>query len=329
VTVLEGIDLHPFRIPMRTRFRGVDHREGVLLEGPVGWGEFSPFTEYEPAYAARWLRSAIEAATTAAPAPVRDSVAVNVTVPAVSPDEARRVVTASGCMTAKVKVAEPGQSHEEDMARVEAVRDALGPAGLLRIDANAAWDVDEAAPRLADLARFDLDYAEQPVATLEEMASLRRRVDVRLAVDEPIRLAEDPIAVARLLRPVTAGGIAAADVAIIKVQPLGGIRTAMEVAEACGLPVVVSSALETSVGLGRGLTLAGALPELAGACGLGTLTLLEGDVTTDPLVPVAGALRVRRPAPDPEVLARWTPTKEDHDRILDRLMAAANAGGAM
>ena len=285
-----------YSIPMRTRFRGVTRREGVLVRGRAGWGEFSPFPEYGPAECARWLAAAREAACEGWPAPVRDSIPVNVTIPAVGPERAHAMAKESGCRTAKVKVAERGQSDADDLARVEAVRDAIGPDGRVRIDVNGGWDVDHAARMIRSLDRWELEYVEQPCATLEELARVRRRVDVPVAADESIRRAEDPL-------KVRAAG--AADVAVLKVQPLGGVAAALRVAEACGLPVVVSSAVETSVGLAAGTALAAALPELPYACGLGTLSLLEGDVAEDPLRPVAGEIAVRRPVVDEEALRRW------------------------
>jgi O-succinylbenzoate synthase len=288
--------LRAFAIPMRTKFRGVTVREGALLHGPAGWAEFSPFAEYGPAECARWLACAIEAAVRGWPPPRRDLVPVNVTVPAVGPGEAHAITAASGATTAKVKVAERGQEPAEDIARVEAVRDALGPGGKIRVDANGAWQVDEAELMLRELGRFGLEYAEQPCASLDELARLRRRVDVPLAADESIRRAADP------LRVRAAG---AADIVVIKVQPLGGVRASLRVAEECGLPAVVSSAVETSAGLAAGVALAAALPELGYACGLGTLSLLAGDVAADPLDARAGSLPVRRPEVDPKRLARW------------------------
>ncbi|HEX3706173.1 MAG TPA: o-succinylbenzoate synthase [Mycobacteriales bacterium] len=287
---------HVFDIPMRVRFRGQEHRLGMVIEGAAGWGEFSPFPDYDAATCARWLAAAREAAELGWPAPLRTTVAVNTTVPAVGPEQAHAMVAASGCSTAKVKVAETGQTLADDIARVEAVRDALGPSGALRIDANAAWDVDRAAHALTELSRFDLEYAEQPVPHLEDMAALRRRVDVRLAADESIRTAEDPLRVA---------GLDAADVVVLKVQPLGGVRVCLAVAEACGLPVVVSSAVETSVGIAAGLALAAALPDLPFACGLGTIPLLAGDICDDSLVPVDGSIAVRRVAPSSDMLAKY------------------------
>ncbi len=295
-------------IPMRTRFRGITVREAALLRGPGGWGEWSPFLVYQPEVAEPWLRCAEEAAAGEWPAPVRDRVPVNVTVPAVGPERAREIVLAGSCRTAKVKVAEPGQGLGDDVARVEAVRDALGPGGRVRVDANGAWSVDEAvvALRALDRAAGGLEYAEQPVASVEDLARVRRRVDVPVAADESIRRAEDPYRVRDL---------EAADIAVLKVQPLGGVRACLEIAERIGLPVVVSSALETSVGIATGVALAAALPDLPYACGLATVQLLTADVTADPLLPVDGALPVRRPAVDvqqadllaaaPDRVAHW------------------------
>lgn len=299
-------------VPMRTRFRGLVARDGALVRGDAGWGEFSPFWEYDDAEAARWWRAAREAADEGWPAPVRQTIPVNVTVPAVDAARARAIVLASGgCRTAKVKVAEPGQSAADDEARLEAVRDALGPDGRIRVDANTAWDVDEAVARLAayDRAAGGLEYAEQPVRTVEELAALRRRTHVPLAADESVRRADDPMAVARA---------AAADVVVLKVQPLGGVRACLQLAERMGLPVVVSSALESSVGLAAGLALAAALPELPYACGLATAQLLADDLVTDPLLPVDGAIAVRRPEPDPAALARLAAPPELATRWADR-----------
>jgi O-succinylbenzoate synthase len=275
---------------MRTRFRGIDLREGVLLRGAAGWGEWSPFWDYDDAECVPWLAAAREAADVGWPAPRRTSIPVNVTVPAVGPEQAAQTVRASaGCRTAKIKVAEPGQTAADDLARVEAVRDALGPSGQVRVDANGGWDVDTAVRMIRLLDRFALEYVEQPCRTVEELAAVRRRVDVPVAADESIRRAEDPLRVARL---------AAADIAVLKVQPLGGVAACLRIAEQIGLPVVVSSALESSVGIAAGLALAAALPALPYACGLATLQLLDGDVTSAPLQVVDGELPVVRPEPD-------------------------------
>ena len=312
-----------FAIPMTTRFRGITTREGMLLHGPAGWGEFSPFLEYDARVAAPWLRCAREAADDGWPAPLRDTVPVNVTVPAVGPEQAAAVVRAgNGCRTAKVKVAEPGQTHAEEQARLEAVRDALGPRGRVRVDANGAWSVDDAvtAIGLLDRAAGGLEYVEQPCATVEELAAVRRRVSVPIAADESIRRAEDPYRVRDL---------EAADIAVLKVQPLGGVRACLRIAEDIGLPVVVSSALESSVGIAAGVALAAALPELPYACGLATVQLLTDDVVLRPLLPEDGALPVVRPEPDPAALERlrapagrrdaWTARVADIEALADRI----------
>jgi len=303
--------LRAFAIPMPTRFRGTTLREGALLRGPAGWGEFSPFPDYGPRECARWLACALEAAAAGWPAPVRASVAVNVTVPAVGPGQAHAIVAGSGCRTAKVKVAEPGQPAAADIERVEAVRDAIGADGRIRVDANGGWDVTEAARALRALARFGLEYAEQPCGTLAELAELRGQVDVPLAADESIRRAEDPL-------KVRAAG--AADIVVLKAQPLGGVRAALEIAAACGLPVVVSSAVESSVGLAAGVALAAALPELDYACGLATMSLLSGDVTAVPLAESRGQLPVRAAEVDEAALARF---EVEPAGWRERLLAAA------
>ena len=311
-----------FSIPLRTRFRGLSLREGALVEGEVGWGEFSPFLEYDAATSAPWLACAREAADVGWPEPVRWSVPVNVTVPACSPEKAREIVLASaGCRTAKVKVAEAGQPLAEDEARLEAVRDALGPDGLVRVDANGGWSLDEAvvAVRRLERAAGGLEYVEQPCAAVEDLAALRRRVDVPVAADESIRRAEDPYRVRDL---------EAADVAVLTVQPLGGVRACLRIAEDIGLPVVVSSAVETSVGIAAGLALAAALPDLPHACGLATVQLLSADVAVQPLLPVDGHLPVVRPEVDPAQLAALAagPERQRHWRL--RTEEAARFGAA-
>jgi o-succinylbenzoate synthase len=302
-------EVRVWAIPMRTRFRGIDLREGVLLRGAAGWGEWSPFWDYDDIECVPWLAAAREAADVGWPAPRRTSVPVNVTVPALGPEQAAQIVRASaGCRTAKVKVAEPGQTEADDLARVEAVRDALGPTGQVRVDANGSWDVDTAVRMIRLLDRFALEYVEQPCRTVEELAAVRRRVDVPVAADESIRRAEDPLRVARL---------AAADIAVLKVQPLGGVAACLRIAEQIGLPVVVSSALESSVGIAAGIALAAALPALPYACGLATLPLLAGDVTSAPLRVVDGELPVIRPEPD--AAATMAADPETTDRWLRRL----------
>lgn len=306
-----------YAIPMTTRFRGITVREGVLLRGPAGWAEFCPFDDYDDQVSASWLATAVEQCAIGWPAPVRDRIPINCTVPAVDPERAHEIARVSGCSTAKIKVADHPDSLAEDIARVEAVRDAFGPNGKLRVDANGVWDVDTAIKHimLLDKAAGGLEYVEQPCRTIEELAAVRRQVNAPIAADESIRRAEDPMRVA------VAG---AADVAVIKCTPLGGVRRALRIAEAAGLPCAVSSALETSVGLGAQLALAGALPHLDYACGLGTLSLLRGDTVknNDSLRPVDGFLPVPTAPPivDPAVFEAVR--HHDADRVrwwLDRL----------
>ncbi len=285
-------------LPLATRFRGIDVREAVLFEGPEGWTEFSPFAEYEDAEAAGWLAGAVDFGWSAAPAPLRSGVPVNATVPAVPADAVARVLARfDGCRTVKVKVAERGQRLADDVARVRAVRAALGPEGRLRVDANGAWNVDEAEHAVHALAEFDLEYVEQPCASIAELAELRRRIrhlGIPIAADESVRRERDPLAVAE------AG---AADILVLKAQPLGGVHRALALAARAGLPAVVSSALDTSVGLSMGVALAAALPQLDHDCGLGTAALLAADVASPALAPAAGLLPVGRVVPDAALLA--------------------------
>lgn len=293
-------DAHVVRIPLRLRFRGVTSREAMLVRGPAGWGEFAPFVEYDDDEASRWLAAAIEAAWLGFPGPVRTQVPVNATVPAVPAEEVAGVLARyDGCETVKVKVAERGQSLREDVDRLAAVRE-VAPSARLRIDANGAWSLPEAQDAVARLAPFGLEYAEQPCRLVDDLARLRvalarRGVDVPIAADESIRRASDPIQVARRQ---------AADVIVVKVAPLGGVAAALRIVQEVGLPAVVSSAIDTSVGIRAGVALAAALPALDHACGLATVELLADDVTRTPLVPVGGVLPVRAIAPHPEALAR-------------------------
>jgi O-succinylbenzoate synthase len=312
--------MHVVSVPMRVRFRGVTRREVALIEGPAGWGEFGPFLEYAPVESARWLAAAVEAAWEGLPPAVRTSVPVNATVPAVAPERVGEVLARfPGATTVKVKVAEAGEDLSDDLDRVAAVRDHLGREGLIRVDANGGWSVDQARTALRRLSAYGLDYAEQPCATVEELAELRRALardgtDVRVAADESIRKAEDPLRVREL---------EAADVIVVKVAPLGGVRAALEIVAECGLPAVVSSALETSVGIAAGVSLAAALPELPYANGLGTVALLDGDVTADPLLPRDGWLPVRPVTPDPALLERFAAPPDRRRWWADRIEASA------
>lgn len=284
----------PVRLPLRVPLRGRSHRDAVLLQGPAGWGECSPLPGY-PSDPIACRRAAEEAAGGGWPPPVRRRVEVNALVPGVSADEAAALAAAAagdGFTSFKVKVGD-----DADRDRVAAVRDATGPHARLRVDANGAWGtVDSAVFAIVRMSRFDLELVEQPVPTLEGLAEVRRRVSVAVAADECVRGIDD----ARRL-----AALGAADALVLKVQPLGGVRAALDVADAAGVAVVVSSMYETSIGLAAGLALAAALDELPYACGLGTAVLLAADVVADPLVPVAGFLDVRRPEPDPGLLARY------------------------
>lgn len=297
--------LHVVALPMRVRFRGVTVREVALFDGPAGWGEFGAFPEYRPPEAAQWLAAAIESAYRPAPAPVRARIPVNATVPAVEPARVPEVLSRfPGARTAKVKVAEPGQTLADDVARVDAVR-ALVPT--VRVDANGGWTVPAAVEAAAALG--DLEYIEQPCATVEELAAVRARVGVPIAADESIRKVADPFRVA-------AAG--AADIAVVKVAPLGGVAPLLDIAARIGMPVVVSSALDSAVGMARGLLAAGCLPELPHACGLGTGGLFVEDVAPA-AVPVDGHLPVGPVVPDPARLAALAVPAQRRQWWIDRV----------
>lgn len=321
-------------LPMRTRFRGQTAREVMLFRGPAGWAEFGPFPEYDAAESAQWLAAGIEAAFTGLGAPLRTSVPVNATVPAVAADQVAGVLAHYGdfdsVSAVKIKVAEPGQNLDDDVARVAEVRRLLPKAGL-RVDANGAWSILEAERALARIveAAGGLEYAEQPVAGVEPLAQLREalqraNVDVRIAADEAVRKAEDPLRVARL---------GAADLIVVKAAPLGGVNRALELVKQAGLDAVVSSALDTSVGLSAGLALAARLQELPYACGLGTVTLFESELVDHPLIPVAGEIavpvamseggeQIRAPEPNPELLTRHRAPEDRQHWWRQRVHAA-------
>lgn len=318
-------------LPLRGRFRGIIERELLLFEGPLGCTEWSPFTEYETAEAATWLRAAIEfgfgAVERGAQAPmVRTRIPVNATLAAVTPAEVETVLERFGKFeTVKIKVAESGQCLSDDLARIRRVHE-LYPNAKLRLDANGGWRVAEVLAVAGALseAGFNLDYLEQPVASLTEMIELRERLDqmglatVRLAADELVRKAEDPLAIART---------GAVDVLVLKVQPLGGVAAALDLAEAAKaasprqLSFAVSSAIESSVGISMGLALAGALPELEHDCGLATVHVLAADVTDEPLEAKDGFLDVRRVAVSSSKLQKYAANPERTEWWLRRLEA--------
>jgi len=305
---------HVVSLKLFDRFRGLDSREALIIEGPEGWSEFSPFIEYNDAEAASWLRAGIDFGWQGTPHALRTSIPVNATIPAVSAEKVAEVLARfPGCRTAKVKVAGPDQTLADDVARVAEVRRLLGPEGRIRIDANGLWNVDEAEHAIHALSQFDLEYVEQPCMTVPELAEIRHRttyLSVPIAADESVRKSGDPLAVAR------AG---AADILVIKAQPLGGIRAALSIIGQTGLPVVVSSALDTSIGLSMGAHLAASVPGLYFDCGLGTASLLAEDVTSDPLLPVNGAIPVRRVDPDAALLEQHAASPERRDWWLARL----------
>ncbi|MGH9017701.1 MAG: enolase C-terminal domain-like protein, partial [Acidimicrobiales bacterium] len=280
------------QVPLRSPWAGVTHRRATIVAGPAGYGEASPFPGFHCDRALA-LACAREAAHVGWPAARRAAVPVNAVIGPLSPSAAAAAAADAvgrGFACIKVKVGDG-----DDVARVSEVRNAVGPGVALRVDANGAWDVEEAERRLTAMAHYGLELAEQPVASLEDLARLRRRVDVALAADESVRTTDDAVRLARL---------DAADVVVVKVQPLGGVRAALAVVEAAGRPALVTSMIETSVGLAAGLALAAALDELPFACGLATAALLAADITDDPLVPHAGVLRVRPVVPDPVLLER-------------------------
>ncbi len=299
-------------LPLAVRFRGVNVREAALFEGPEGWTEFSPFVEYDDDEAATWLAGAIDYGWRSLPKALRNQVPVNATVPAVSAEQVPQVLARfDGCRTAKVKVAEAGQTLADDVARVRAVRDVMGPDGRIRIDANAAWNVDEAERAIHALAEFDLEYVEQPCATVEELKDIRKRVKyagIPIAADESVRKAADPLAVAR------AG---AADLIIVKAQPLGGVHRALDIVAETGLGAVVSSALDTAIGLRMGAALAAALPTLDYDCGLGTASLFRADIGDSR--PQGGMISAARITPDAAALAAYAADGETAARWHARI----------
>lgn len=290
----------PFALRLHRPFRGVEVREGVLVPGPSGWGEFAPFDDYDDVGAARWLDACLEAAYGSWPDARRSRIAVNAIIPACPTDTAavltRDAVQVHGCTTVKVKV---GASLAEDEARIASVRDVLDTVlgrgvGQIRLDANGAWTLTEATAALRRLGAYGIAYIEQPCADIDDLRELHRTAGIPIAVDEGLRRSDDPTAVAAVLREV-------ADVVILKTAPLGGVHAAMRLAEAAGLPVTVSGALDSSVGLAAPLALAAAL-DLDTACGLGTGALLRDDLVAVPLIPINGGLDVCRPVPDPQSL---------------------------
>ena len=264
-------NLRVISLPMKTDFRGINTREVALIEGNAGWGEFSPFLEYDDAESAPWLASAIEAATQPKPKTYRTEVAVNGTIPATNDkEELERIVNSfPGVKTFKVKA---GSNADEDIARINALR-VLRPNASFRIDANGLLSIEQAVSLLQLVG--DIEYIEQPCATIEELRELKKQINVKIVGDEVLRKAKDPFA-------IDLSG--AVDYLMLKVQPLGGIKRAHQLAAHHELPVVVSSALESAVGINYGLTLAASFADMNFDCGLGTGSLLAKNVAELPIV---------------------------------------------
>ena len=275
-------------IPVKANFRGINFREIALFEGPAGWSEFSPFIEYSNKESSTWLKAAIEGATKEPPKPIRDQVEINATLPNVKVNEVKELLAGfNGCNTIKIKI----NDFETDQALlIECLKEI--PKAKFRLDVNGGWALEEA---IANVQSYEkafgslIEYIEQPCTDFADLNSLRNSTGIKIAVDESIRkyLAGD---LARIKE--------VADIAIIKWAPTGGIDAALEVIEKIGLPVVISSALDSSVGISHGLSLAEAVPNLYGACGLGTVCLFEGDVTSNPLMPINGIIKNRKVIPD-------------------------------
>ena len=314
--VLEN--LFTVEIPMTVTFRGVNSRQSALICGPYGWGEFAPFLEYGPQESAAWLACALEAAWLPTPEPVRTRIPLNATLPAVPAERVPEVLAkyAGDIQELKIKVAEKGQSLADDIARVAAAREAL-PNARLKVDANMGYTFAGALDALRKLCEYGIIYAEQPVASIEDMAALRFAIakeglPARIAADESIRKAEDPLKVARAN---------AADLMVIKAAPLGGVRRALALVEQAQLPAVVSSALESSVGIGVGASLAASLPTLKYGCGLGTVSLMAEDVTDEPLIARDGFMDLRAITPSPQRLERLATDEQTRKWWVERVTA--------
>ncbi len=320
-----------YSLPLVNRFRRIIVREGVLLRSGNRWGEFAPFWDYGPHESKRWLWSAVNALTEPLPDPLRERIPVNVTVPVVSPRRAAEIVEQSGgCRTAKVKVADRGTELTGDVERVKAVRAALenqfGEDCRIRVDANGAWNLAEAKEAIAalDEAAGGLEYVEQPCKSAQELLELRGATSVPIAVDELIRRSPDPLA------DLPAG---CADVMVVKIQPLGGVSAVIDLAKKAdelGMEVVVSSAVDSAIGIGLGVRAGAAMTRLPHACGLATSQLLKSDVSRQPWQVRDGQLEVREvtintdliSAPDNDnrrdLVNRWSQRMRDVAEVASR-----------
>jgi o-succinylbenzoate synthase len=304
-------------IPLRTKFRGVTERELLVFEGPKGFSEWAAFPEYSDDEAASWLAAAIEWGFEDLPAPKRQQVSVNAILPAVDAAEVEKILARAGkFQTVKIKVAEVGQSIEQDIERITKVR-TLYPEAKIRLDANGGYAIPEALSLIErlDSSGLELEYFEQPVATIAELSELRVQIsklqlNVLIAADESVRKSSDPMAVE------LAG---AADVLVIKSAPVGGIKNALEIAASSKLPIVASSAMQSSIGLAAELHFAACLDSLEMDSGLGTMNLFAGDLTKDSLKPVDGILELRRPELNTSALDIFRAEDHRYDFWIDRL----------
>jgi len=295
-------------VPLRTKFRGITERELLIFEGANGWSEWAAFTEYSDEEAATWLAAAIEWGFSPLPKTKRRSVKVNAILPAVKPEEVSKILSRAGKFsTVKIKVAEAGQDLSEDLARILEVH-SLFPEAKIRLDANGGFDIAQAMQLLEKLSfeGVELQYFEQPVASIAELAEIKLEISKRglttpIAADESVRKSSDPLAVE------LAG---AADILVLKSAPLGGIASALEIAASSKLPVVSSSAMQSSIGLAAELHFAACLDSMEFDAGLGTINLFAGDLVKDSLRPVDGVLEVSRPEVSTSALD--TLKAEDH-----------------
>ena len=281
-------ELQVVSIPVKNTFRGIKSREIALFEGPAGWSEFSPFLEYDNKQSATWMKAALEAATKPAPTPLRNEVMVNATLPNIKPGEVEKVLSNfDGCTTIKIKINDFTIDRELLIESLKHV-----PNARFRLDINGGWTLDEA---IVNLKNYEgefaglIDYVEQPCIDIADLKVLKNETGIKIAVDESIRkfLGSD----LTKLKDV-------ADIAVIKWAPSGGINAALDLIKQISLPVAVSSALDSSVGISHGLALACAIPNLYGACGLATVALLEGDVTSDSLLASKGVIANHKVTPD-------------------------------
>lgn len=310
--------LRVISIPTKTNFRSVQHREFALFEGPQGWGEFSPFLEYSPRECVPWLVSGVEAAVVAAPSAKRTEIDINATLPCVNGREKIAEILSwfSGCKTVKIKV---GNDLQEDLIRIATVREIL-PEARIRIDVNGLWTVSDALEALRAIhAEGDIEFVEQPCATVEELRALKKELDVpvQIAGDEIVRKSSNPLA-------IDLNG--AIDVLLLKVAPLGGIKRSMEIASTHHLPVVVSSALDSAVGISYGLKLAAALPRLDFACGLGTGQLLADDIGALPIK--NGKIEVQTVVPSHSALRKHEVSSDRLGWWRDRILQTWDAGAS-